>query len=304
MGREAGSPLLAGAAPGAAAFQGVLPWLRDSVVEPVLSVLFPPRCVGCGDFESYLCPRCEASLVSVGDDCCTRCGEPGPRPLVAGRCSHCMGVELAYAGARSAFRHAGAAKRMVVEFKSGGQPVLAPLMARLAAPAFRKLAGAAGAHGGAHGEDAAGTGSAVRAAVPTAAAARMAGPVVVTWVPSHPAAQRERGYNQAELLARALAGQGRPLAVAGLTRKAVRTRHQKALDRAGRQSNLRGAFVFDDRNWHSLPTRPGAIILVDDVYTTGATAHEVSSVLASGTGVPVYVFTFSRAVSRAGEGHD
>ena len=58
-----------------------------------------------------------------------------------------MGVELAYAGARSAFLHAGVAKRMVVEFKSGGQPVLAPLMARLAAPAFGELVSAAGGNG-------------------------------------------------------------------------------------------------------------------------------------------------------------
>ena len=88
-----------------------------------------------------------------GGDCCPRCGEPGPRPLVGQRCSHCMGVELAYTGARSAFLHAGVAKRMVVEFKSGGQPVLAPLMARLAAPAFRELVAAAahGARGGADG---------------------------------------------------------------------------------------------------------------------------------------------------------
>jgi predicted amidophosphoribosyltransferase len=211
-----------------------------------------------------------------------------------------MGAEFAHAGARSAFQHAGAAKRLVVEFKSGGQPVLAPLMARLAAPAFRRLVGAAATHG----QGVAGIERGGRAVLPTGAAPRGSGPVLVTWVPCHPAAQRERGYNQAELLARSLAERGIPLAAAGLARKPVRTRHQKALDRAGRQSNLRGAFVFDAKGWRSLPFRPGVIVLVDDVYTTGATAHEVSSVLADGSGVPVYVFTFSRAVSRAGERHD
>jgi predicted amidophosphoribosyltransferase len=45
-------------------------------------------------------------------------------------------------------------------------------------------------------------------------------------------------------------------------------------------------------------------VLVDDVYTTGATAKEVSSVLAAGIGLPVYVFTFSRAVASVVEGHD
>ena len=280
MSREAGLPLGAGGRPASGAqaggLRGLARWWRDSIAEPVISVLFPPRCVGCGDFESHLCARCEASLVPIGRDCCPRCGEPGPRPLVGHRCSHCMGVELAYAGARSAFLHAGVAKRMVVEFKAGGQPVLAPLMARLAAPAFREVVSAAGGNG----------------------------PVVVTWVPSHPAAQRERGYNQAELLARALAGGQPPLPVAGLTRKPVRTKHQKALGRAGRQSNLRGAFVLDEKALRALPFRPAALVLVDDVYTTGATAQEVSSVLEAGTGSPVYGFTFSRAVSGRSEGHD
>jgi predicted amidophosphoribosyltransferase len=189
-----------------------------------------------------------------------------------------MGVDLTYAGARSAFLHAGVAKRMVVEFKSGGQPVLAALMARLAEPAFRELVAAAAATAGER--------------------------VAVTWVPSHPASQRERGYNQAELLARALAGSLPKLPTAGLTRKPVRTRHQKALGRAGRQSNLRGAFVLDEAALSSLPFRPAALVLVDDVFTTGATCHEVSSVLHLGVGAPVHVFTFSRAASGASEGHD
>jgi predicted amidophosphoribosyltransferase len=50
--------------------------------------------------------------------------------------------------------------------------------------------------------------------------------------------------------------------------------------------------------------RFSAIILVDDVYTTGATAAAVSSVLTSVTGLPVHVFTFSRAVSGRSQGHD
>jgi predicted amidophosphoribosyltransferase len=280
MSLEARLPLGAGGRPAGGAqtggLRGLARWWRDSVAEPVISVLFPPRCVGCGDFESHLCAHCEASLVPIGEGSCPRCGEPGPRPLVGGRCSHCMGVEMAQAGARSAFLHAGVAKRMVVEFKAGGQPVLAPVMARLAAPAFRGLVSAAGENG----------------------------PVVVTWVPSHPAAQRERGYNQAELLARALAGGRPPLLAAGLARKPVRTKHQKALGKSGRQGNLRGAFVIDEKALGSLPFCPAALVLVDDVYTTGATAQEVASVLEAGAGSPVYVFTFSRAASGGSEGHD
>ena len=278
-------------------------WWRDAVAEPVISVLFPPRCVGCGDFESHLCSRCEASLEPIGDDCCPRCGEPGPRPLVGRRCSHCMGVELAHTGARSAFLHAGVAKRMVVEFKSGGQPVLAPLMARLAAPAFKDLVGAASGAGEVVPGGAVVAGRA-GAAGGAADAGRPGGRLLVTWVPTHPKTQRERGYNQAELLARALAASIPGLPAMALTRKTARTRHQKALGRAGRQANLRGAFALDEAAARGLPRRPSALVLVDDVYTTGATTEEVSRVLVAGMGLPVHVFTFSRAVSGGGEGHD
>jgi competence protein ComFC len=251
-------------------------WWRESVADPVLSVLFPPRCVGCRDFESHLCPSCRETLERIGPDSCPRCGEPGPAPQVVGRCRQCMGRDLTYAGARGAFRHHGVARRLVADFKFGGQPVLGRVMADLARPAFVDYL------------------------------ARIAADdrIVVTWVPCHRTAQRERGYNQAELLARNLASGPRPLARAALVRKTTATKHQKGLGRAGRQDNLRGVFALDEREAARLPACTEAVVLVDDVYTTGATAKEVSSVLVAGTGLPVYVFTFSRAVARMTEGHD
>ncbi len=251
-------------------------WWRTSVAEPILSVMFPPRCVGCSDFESHLCSSCRETLERIGPDSCLRCGEPGPVPLVGGRCRQCMGRELTYAGARGAFRHHGVARRLVAEFKFGGQPVLGRLMADLARPAFLDY---------------------LSVIVPDDR-------VVVTWVPCHRSAQRQRGYNQAELLARTLAFGARPLPRAGLVRKTAATRHQKGLGRAGRQDNLRGVFTLDERETARLPPRTEALVLVDDVYTTGATAKEVSSVLVAGIGLPVYVFTFSRAVAGTMERHD
>jgi predicted amidophosphoribosyltransferase len=91
---------------------------------------------------------------------------------------------------------------------------------------------------------------------------------------------------------------------AGIVRKTTPTKHQKGLGRAGRQDNLRGAFALDEAAVSRVPSQIQALVLVDDVYTTGATAREVSSVLASGTGLPVYIFTFSRAVTGMTERHD
>jgi predicted amidophosphoribosyltransferase len=187
-----------------------------------------------------------------------------------------MGREITSAGARAAFRHHGVARRMVADFKFGGQPVLGRVMADLARPAFTEY---------------------VSSIAPEDR-------TLVTWVPCHRAAQRKRGYNQSEVLARALASGPRPLARAALVRKTTATKHQKGLGRAGRQDNLLGAFVLDEKAAGRILPQTEAIVLVDDVYTTGATAKEVCSVLTSGTGLPVYVFTFSRAVGGGTERHD
>jgi ComF family protein len=265
-------------------------WCRDSLAEPTLDVLFPPRCVGCGDFETHLCAVCRKTLAPVGGDCCPRCGEPHERASVGGRCGHCLGKQIDFAGARSAFAHHGVARKLVAEFKFGNQPVLSRVMADLALPAFRDFV-------------------------------KPLGPLIVTWVPAHRSVRRRRGYNQAELLARglarALAAEDTPvypLAVTELAKKTTSTRHQQKLDRAARQANLRGAFALDVAAYEQVSrsltdhrladTTEPVVVLVDDVYTTGATASEMSRLLASGLGLPVHVFTFSRAVSSQREGHD
>jgi len=135
------------------------------------------------------------------------------------------------------------------------------------------------------------------------------GALLVSWVPVHRKTQQERGYNQGELLARRLVEQvrmlrpGLVLECACLARKVCITKAQKGLGRAARKENLRGAFVWEPSAFGEL--RPHeAVVLVDDVYTTGATVAEVAALLEVNAGLPVYVFTFSRAVSGGREGHD
>ena len=128
--------------------------------------------------------------------------------------------------------------------------------------------------------------------------------LVLTWVPCHPSIRRERGYNQAEIFSRWLVSSEPALERAALVRKRSYTRDQKTLGKAGRQHNLRGVFELDAMAGRRIDPRTQAIILVDDVFTTGATAGEVSAVLRKGTALPVHVFTFSRVRSGATERHD
>lgn len=94
--------------------------------------------------------------------------------------------------------------------------------------------------------------------------------LLVVPIPLHPAKQRKRGYNQAELLAQGFCQvAGLPLAPYGL-RRIRETEAQFILSAADRTQNLAGAFAVDRR----LMQRPSpSVIILDDIYTTGATAQ-------------------------------
>jgi len=114
---------------------------------------------------------------------------------------------------------------------------------------------------------------------------------LVTAVPLHRVRERERGYNQSELLGRALAFElGIPFAQPVLRHQ--NTRSQTNLSRQARLDNLSGAFALR-RNADVAGKR---IIVVDDVFTTGTTVNEVSHVLKAGGASRVAVLTATRAV--------
>jgi ComF family protein len=163
----------------------------------------------------------------------------------------------------AAFVHDAAIQRVLRQLKYGGGARLAAPLADLALPALHRLM-------------------------------RETGPAVLVPIPLHEERRRDRGYNQAGLLAQRLGRQSGTETWQALVRRRATVR-QHGLDRATRMRNLRDAMRMSSA---SRPAGHGhtTVILVDDILTTGATLEASAGVLRS-AGVPaVYGFAIAREV--------
>ena len=113
---------------------------------------------------------------------------------------------------------------------------------------------------------------------------------VITYIPPDPARLLVRGYHPAERLARELGARWGLSATALLVRSGTRpSERQVGLPRAERLRNARGAFV-------AVAATPKRVLLIDDVYTTGATVSAAATALRGAGAREVDVVTFARTV--------
>lgn len=235
----------------------------------ILSWLYPPRCQLCGCFHSApLCERCLEGVPTAPVARCRRCGL-FLDPLIRGAvlCAECRRTHRDPLHlARAAGPHQGHLRDLVAKLKYQRRRRAAAALGLVAA---RWLSDDAEA-------DAALDFTAAEALVP---------------VPLHYRRRWWRGFNQAELLAGELARlTGRP--TVGLLRRVRATPPQVGLDRAQRRRNVAGAFEVVAGG----VCRGAYYLLVDDVYTTGATLRECASVLRRAGAGQVAAVTLTRRV--------
>lgn len=233
--------------------------------------LFPPGCPGCGRVmadHGALCQVCWRDVRFIERPYCEVLGTPFAHDLGSGFLSaEAIANPPDFNRLRAVCAFDGVGRKLVHALKYRDHTELAPMMARWMARAGKELI-----------EDC----------------------DVIVPIPLHRWRLVSRRFNQAADLARALGHEtGRPM-LADALRRRRRTVQQVGLDRAQRAANMKGAFEV------TLPGKADIlgkrVVLVDDVYTTGATVSAATRVLKRAGAAKVDVLTFAMAIARQDAG--
>jgi ComF family protein len=239
----------------------------ETALAPAIDLLFPPRCVACGSEcepvtqGPLFCPTCDAQLGICDLPTCERCALVcSEADLPRGNCGNCRCRKQLFAAARTIGPYQDALRQSVLNGKHAAyEPLAAALGQRLAETVERQP-------------------------LPER-------PQLVVPVPMHWLKRIWRKTNPAATVALSLAGRLElPLAAGLLVCRRI-LRRQATLNPEERRRNVRGAFRASPW-WNIMGKR---ILLVDDVMTTGATAHEASRALLQAGAAAVYVATVARS---------
>jgi len=221
-----------------------------------LDLLFPPVCAACDTLGSLICSDCLAQMKQVNEPLCFRCGRSALYAVPV--CRSCLQPSFNMQQIRAPLLYDEPATRVIHKMKYDGYFALAQPMAQIMARAWPDWE---------HFPD------------------------VILPIPLHPRRQRQRGFNQSALLAVHL---GRLLNIPVNQKGMERVRHtnpQIGLSPKDRLENVRGAFLADSREVNSKQ-----ILLIDDVYTTGATMSAAADALLAAGAAGISAYCLARTV--------
>ena len=231
----------------------------------ISNFLFPPRCLSCERAvaaQDGLCGECFAGAQLISEPCCRLCGHPfelafAPVSKSILVCRRCQRLKPTFTAHRAVMLYSVAAKNIILPLKHADDTKMAKFMARMM----------------------------------SARAASFIDKVdVVMPVPIHFLRLLKRKYNQAALLARLIAmDSGKEFLHDTLVRIRA-TESQGTKTPRERAVNVSRAFRVRDRN----AVRGKSVLLVDDVYTSGATLNECAKVLRWAGAKRIYCLTFAK----------
>lgn len=251
------------------------PWRRllkqggralSAMVDGAVGIVYPPSCIACDSATGQaqaLCPGCWSGISFIERPFCERLGTPFSVDLGEGLLSPAAIADPpVFQRARAVCRFDGAARELVHRLKYGDRLELALTLGRMMVPTGAEL---------------------------------LAQADLIVPVPLHRTRLWRRRFNQAAALAAIVARDSRRPCSPFVLERRKRTRQQVGLTRAQRADNLQGAFIVPI---HRRPLVAGrAILLIDDVLTTGATANAAARALLRAGATRVDCLTFARVVT-------
>jgi ComF family protein len=265
------------------------------VAESLFSVFFPSDCRSCGEpllniSRLPVCPHCLASIQPVRGKICSICGERVLSSYADSqadglrRCPVCRRIDRPFVRAVAFGSYDSGLRELIHLLKYNGVRPAAKVLGRMLAESLTALQPAF---------------QPATRQLPFDPASFAQTATLVVPVPLYQAKRRQRGFNQAELIARAAlkvrpASENLQLAP-GLLLRTRDTPSQIGLTSHQRRANLRGAFAVD----RAANVTGREVLLVDDVYTTGTTATECARVLRRAGAAKVWVATVARTLKLA-----
>ena len=246
---------------------GNLKQTLSHIGEGIINLLYPASCFGCqcALHRPELCPKCISSLKPVKTPFCSCCGQPCEGEISGPfHCSNCSGQNVAFDFAIAAYLARGCIREMIHEFKYHRRIALRHTLAKLAENALDdpRIGGGKG--------------------------------WLLIPVPLHRRRKRERGYNQATEIARVISRR-RKLPMCRALQRIRYTASQAQLSRTERLCNLNEAFSMRSAPAIQDKIKGAQILLIDDIFTTGATANACARILRNeGQAEKVVVTTVAR----------
>jgi len=209
------------------------------IINFFLDLIFPKKCVNCGRFGTFSCPDCLERIKPIITQVCPKCGKISEKGKW---CFGCRGKSRLSGLIVAAYYRAGPTKEIIHHLKYNSILELSPILADLLIDQLIDI--------------------------------DFRGEVVITAVPLHRRRLNERGFNQAEVLAKIVAKKV-GYEYKNLLRRKFHLHRQVELSGAKRRENLQNVFSIIKNP----EIKNKTIILVDDVATTGTTLEECAKTL-------------------------
>lgn len=228
--------------------------------ELIKDLLFPKRCVVCDDpmplGRRYYCKDCKNKIIYVKEPVCIKCGKELSKDTQKEYCTDCENKQHDYYMGRAALDY-GSIADSIFRFKNKGRQEYSVFFGRTIYETQKQFL-------------------------------NLIKPDVLVPVPIHPKKLSQRGYNQAELIAKELSKLSNIPVNSNLI---LRTKNTKALKELGvneRQNNLKKAFKLG-----TYDVKLKTIVIIDDIYTTGSTIDEISRTIHEKIDCEIYFLTIT-----------